>query len=47
VPKEVEDRLKREAAEKFPGDKERQNAYVYSTLRKIEQRRGLHLKRRK
>jgi hypothetical protein len=34
MPKELEKVLKKEAREKFPGDKERQNAYVYGTLRK-------------
>ena len=28
--------LKRRAAEKFPGDKKRQERYVYGTLNKIE-----------
>jgi hypothetical protein len=34
MPKEIEERLRREAKEKFPGDKKRQNAYIYGTLRK-------------
>lgn len=34
MPKELEEKLKREARKKFPGDKERQDAYVYGTLRK-------------
>lgn len=28
--------LRRRAAKKFPGDKERQNAYVWGTIRRIE-----------
>lgn len=34
MPKAMERQLKREAAKKFPGNKERQDAYVYGTLRK-------------
>ena len=34
MPKELEKILKREAAKKFPGDKEKQDRYVYGTLRK-------------
>ena len=34
MPKALEQKLKREAKKKFPKDKERQNAYVYKTLRK-------------
>jgi hypothetical protein len=37
MPKELHDKLKREAEEKFPGDKERQDRYVYGTLQRIEQ----------
>jgi hypothetical protein len=36
MPKEIEDRLKKEAEKKFPGDKERQDAYVYGTMNRIE-----------
>lgn len=36
MPKELEAQLKAEAEGKFPGDIERQNAYVYGTLRKIK-----------
>lgn len=36
MPKEIEDKLKREAEKKFPGDKERQDRYVYGTLQRIE-----------
>lgn len=36
MPKKIEDKLKREARKKFPNDKEKQNAYVYGTLTKIE-----------
>lgn len=39
MPKAVEARLKREAAEKFPDDKERQDRYVYGTLSKLKERR--------
>lgn len=31
-------RLKRHAAEKFPGDEERQNAYVWGTITTIKAR---------
>jgi len=34
MPKAVEEKLRKEAERKFPGDKERQNAYIYGTLRK-------------
>lgn len=33
MPSEIEERLKREAQRKFPGDKKRQDAYVYGTMR--------------
>ncbi len=33
MPKEVEDKLKEIARKKFPGNKERQDAFVYGTLR--------------
>jgi hypothetical protein len=35
MPKALEQRLRREAEKKFPGDRERQDAYVYGTLRKV------------
>lgn len=35
MPKEVEAKLREEAKRKFPDDKERQDAYVYGTLRKL------------
>ena len=35
MPKAVEKKLKAEAARKFPRNKERQDAYVYGTLRKM------------
>ena len=38
VPKKVEARLKREAVKKFPDDKERQDRYIYGTMKKIEER---------
>lgn len=34
MPKALEQKLKREASKKFPGDEERRDAYVYGTLRK-------------
>jgi len=34
MPKALERKLKAEAQKKFPGDKERQDKYVYGTLRK-------------
>jgi hypothetical protein len=34
MPKKMEEALKREARKKFPGNKERQDKYVYGTLRK-------------
>ena len=43
MPKKLEEKLKREAKKKFPNDKERQDAYVYGTLRKT----GWILKRKK
>ncbi len=34
MPKKMEKELKAEAKKKFPGDKERQDKYVYGTMRK-------------
>jgi hypothetical protein len=34
MPKAVEDKLKKEAEAKFPGDVKRQHAYVFGTLRR-------------
>jgi hypothetical protein len=34
MPEELERKLKAQARKKFPGDKKRQNAYVYGALRK-------------
>ena len=34
MPKELEEKLKKRAAKKFPKDKERQNAYTYGSMRK-------------
>ena len=34
MPKKLERKLRAEAREKFPHNKERQDAYVYGTLRK-------------
>ena len=45
MPKTVEAKLRREAEKKFPGDTERQNAYVYGTLRRrglLRMKRGKH-----
>lgn len=33
MPKKLEEELRKEAEKKFPGDKKRQDAYVYGTLR--------------
>ncbi len=33
MPLDLEIKLRREAEEKFPGDKKRQDAYVYGALR--------------
>lgn len=35
MPKKLERKLRREARRKFPGDKERQDAYVYGTMNKL------------
>lgn len=35
MPTKVEASLREEAEKKFPGDKERQNAYIFGTLRKL------------
>lgn len=34
MPKEMEKELKKTAKKKFPGDKERQDKYVYGKMRK-------------
>ncbi len=34
MPVKMEKELKKEASKKFPGNKKRQDAYVYGTLRK-------------
>lgn len=34
MPRKMEQRLKRKAKKKFPGNKEKQDKYVYGTLRK-------------
>lgn len=36
MPAELEARLKTEAEKKFPGDKDRQDRYVYGTLRRLK-----------
>jgi hypothetical protein len=35
MPIELERKLKEEAEHKFPNDKERQNRYIYGTMRKL------------
>lgn len=40
MPVEMERRLRTEAQQKFPGDEERQDRYVYGTLRKQGWRPG-------
>lgn len=35
MPKQVEASLRKEAEKKFPGDKQRQNAYIFGTMRKL------------
>lgn len=40
MPKKLHDKLKREAKKKFPGNKKRQDAYVYGTLQKIENQKS-------
>ena len=35
MPSRVEQTLQRKAEQKFPGDKQRQNRYVYGTMRKM------------
>lgn len=47
MPKELEDKLKREAKKKFPNDKERQDRYVYGTLERHKQDEKHRQKRRK
>lgn len=39
MPKRLEAKLKAEAARKYPGDRERQDRYVYGTLAKVEKRK--------
>jgi hypothetical protein len=34
MPEKMERELKKTAKKKFPGDKDRQNAYIYGTMRK-------------
>lgn len=36
MPKMMHDKLMKEAKKKFPGNKERQESYVYGTMHKIE-----------
>ena len=35
MPKALENKLKKEASKKFPGDKERRNKYVFGTLNRL------------
>lgn len=42
MPKALENKLQREAAKKFPGDKKRQDAYVYGTLRRTGWKPQVH-----
>jgi hypothetical protein len=35
MPTAVEAKLRKEAEEKFPGNKQRQDAYIYGTMRKL------------
>jgi len=50
MPKELEEKLKKTARKKFPKDKERQDRYVYGTLRGMGWRpgegSGVHQERR-
>ena len=39
MPVKLEKDLKKAAKKKFPKDKERQNAYVYGTINKIEKKK--------
>lgn len=39
MPVKLERELKKKASKKFPKNKERQNAYVYGTLNKIEKKK--------
>lgn len=36
MPREVEERLKREAQQRWPNDQQHQDRYVYGTLNKLE-----------
>lgn len=45
MPKWLEDKLKKEAIEKFPGDKERQDSYVYGTLNAWEKKQHWFFRR--
>ena len=44
MPIEEEETLRQEAQEKFPGDKERQDAYVFGALRKMGWKPHRHFK---
>lgn len=48
MPKAVEEQLKRDVNQKHPEwSKERKEAYVYGTLRRVEQRHKLKVARKK
>jgi|TARA_R100000458_G_C8111692_1_gene134218 hypothetical protein len=38
MPRAIKKKLIEAAKKKFPADKKKQNAYIYGTLRKIEQK---------
>lgn len=39
MPVQMEKALKKQARKKFPKNKERQNAYVYGTINKVEKKK--------
>lgn len=47
MPKELERKLKVKARKKFPGNKKKQDAYVYGTLRKTGWTSSTQKKKRK
>lgn len=47
MPKELEDKLKKEAEKKFPGDKPRQDHYVYGGIENIKKKQRRRKRRRK
>lgn len=40
MPKRLHEKLKKEAKKRFPDNKERQDAYIYGTLNKVEKKKG-------